>query len=552
MAHSRRPRRRRNGCGQLLEEHELENHDNLTDTLGGEMLTKSDLQSLLQCSRKIWLEHQRPDLVPADDSATYRRAVDGNIVGEKAREQLGHDFIWPSAAEDKTFAAQRARELLAAFPRTSAAEVPLVFADLYARADSLVPEGSGYVLRETKASSFPLKKDKVTPDQPEEHHLSDVAIQAWVMESSGLAKIRAEINYLNGRWRYPGGGDYSGLFRQMDVTADVDALKVQVPGWLEQAQATLAGAMPAVTTGKQCKNPYGCPFQSFCVQLDPPGPEHPIELLPDSAGKKLAKKLRETKGYVSLLEPTPEELTGAQAELYRRIQLAHRTGQAVLAPGSGAEIAALPYPRYFFDFEGIDLPVPRWAGVRPYEQIPFQWSCHIERRPGVFEHAEFLDFTGEDPSLPCIQRMREVIDPEDGGPIFVYFATYERGRLEGFAERHPEHAELMQAYVSRLVDLLPLVKKNFYHPEMRGSFSIKKVLKVIAPDLDYGELDEVQEGTGAQVAYLYATFDPDTTADRKADLDAKLRTYCRQDTWAMVEVAYFLAQTKRPVRPEGM
>ncbi len=148
--------------------------------------------------------------------------------------------------------------------------------------------------------------------------------------------------------------------------------------------------------------------------------------------------------------------------------------------------------------------------------------------------------------------MQEVIDPEDGGPIFVYFATYEKGRLRELAERHPEHAGLLQGYVDRLVDLLPLVKEYYYHPDMRGSFSIKKVLPVIAPDLDYDELDEVQEGTGAQIAYLEAAVGPNVTLERRGDIEQKLRTYCRQDTWAMVEVAYFLAQAGRPVRPRGM
>ena len=147
--------------------------------------------------------------------------------------------------------------------------------------------------------------------------------------------------------------------------------------------------------------------------------------------------------------------------------------------------------------------------------------------------------------------MREVIDPDDG-PIFVYWATYEKTRIQELAERHPEHSALLEQYIARLVDLWPLVKENFYHPAMRGSFSIKKVLPVIAPDLDYGDLDEVQEGTGAQVAYLFAVFDPATKPERKADLENKLRTYCRQDTWAMVEVAYYLAQAGRPVRPAGM
>ncbi|MBE0626437.1 MAG: DUF2779 domain-containing protein [Burkholderiales bacterium] len=514
------------------------------------MLTKSDLQSLLQCPRKLWLERRRDDLVPkGEDASDYRRAIDGNIVGEKAREQLGPDYIWPPAADDKALAAQHAKNLIAASPTTAGAEVPMVYVNLYARADALIPEGAGYVLRETKASSFPLKGDKVTPDNPKEHHLQDVTIQTWVMEGSGIPKTRVELNYLNNLWRYPGNDDYSGLFVQLDVSELVEVRKPQVPVWIQEAVTVLSGDMPVITTGKQCNDPYDCSFQSYCRQFDPPAPEHPIELLPDAAGKNLAKKLRETKGYVSILEPAPAELTGARAELYRRIQLAHKTGQAIVVPGCSARLAALPYPRYFFDFEGIDLPVPRWAGVRPYEQIPFQWSCHIERRPGVFEHAEFLDLSGDDPSLSCIQRMLEVIDPDDGGPIFVYFVTYEKGRLEGFAIRHPEHAELMQKYIARLVDLLPLVREFYYHPEMRGSFSIKKVLPVIAPDLDYGELDEVQEGTGAQVAYLLAALDPKTTAKRKADLEAKLRTYCRQDTWAMVEVAYFLGQLGRPLRP---
>jgi Domain of unknown function(DUF2779) len=386
---------------------------------------------------------------------------------------------------------------------------------LYARADALIPDGGGYVLRETKASSFPLKKDKVTPDDPKEHHLNDLAIQAWVMQASGLPMTRAELNLLDNQWRYLGGGNYSDLFRQMDVTPEVQARTALVPRWRQDAEDTLARGMPDTVTGRQCVDPYPCPFHAFCKRIDPPGPEHPIELLPDSAGKQLAKKLKVTKGNISIIEPKPDELTGSQSALYKRIQEAHRTGAPILVPGGRESMAVFPYPRYYFDFEAIDLPVPRWAGVRPYEHVPFQWSCHIERSPGVFEHDEFLDLTGNDPSLPGIQKMREVIDPDDGGPIFVYYATYERDRLQELAERHPEHADLVEKYIGRLVDLLPMVKERYYHPEMRGSFSIKKVLPTIAPNLNYDELGEVQEGTGAQVAYLYAVFDPATTPNAR-------------------------------------
>lgn len=510
------------------------------------MLTKSDIQSLRQCPRNLWLERNRPDLIPTDDPTLYRRATDGNIVGQKARESFGNAAIRPAGSADAKKAATDAIAQLKGAPNKSAVEVPLVRDDVYARADALVSEKQGYVLQETKSSTFPLKRDKVTADSPEEHHVEDVAIQAWVMESSGLPMIRAELNLLNNQWKYPGGGDYTGLFRRLDISQLAAERKASVPEWIAQGAAALRGEMPAATTGRQCKEPYPCPFKYHCVTLDPPGEKHPITLLPDKAGKDLARKLTETKGYVSILQPAPEELTGNQATLYRRIQTAHRTGNPVLEPDSGATIAALPYPRYYFDFEGIDLPVPRWAGVRPYEHVPFQWSCHVEPKEGVYEHHAFLDLSGDDPSLACIARMREVIDPNDGGPIIVYYQTYEKQRLEELAKRHPDHAAVLQLYIGRLFDLHPVVKQNFYDARMAGSFSIKKVLLAVAPELDYEELDEVQEGTGAQVAYLHACFEPNTSQERRLDLRDKLLQYCAQDTWAMVEIAFFLQRLPRP------
>lgn len=514
------------------------------------MLSKSDLQDFIQCPRKLWLQHHKPELLPGEESGLSRRAMDGVIVNQKAREQLGNTFLWPrSRGGDQVINAANAMAELAAAPTTPAAEVPLVCADLYARADALLPRGAGYVLRETKASTFPLKKDKQTPDVPKPHYIDDVAIQKWVIEGAGLTVAAAELNLLNSLWRYQGDGDYSGLFRQLDVTPQADVRKAKVGEWLSRATQTINGSMPDAVTGRHCGEPYDCGFREFCKKLDPPGAVHPIELLPGIAGKTLAKKLRESKGYTSILEPTEQELAGKYELLFLRMQRAHRTLEAVLEPGAADLINAWTYPRYYFDFEGIDFPVPQWKGFRPYEHAPFQWSCHIELDRGHFQHAEFLDLTGDDPSLPCIEEMRQVINPYDGGPIVVYNATYERLRLEDLAARHPQHGELLQRYIDRLVDLLPIVQDHFYHPEMRGSFSIKSVLPVIAPDLDYERLDEVQEGTAAQVAYLLATKDPHTTLKRRADLEQKLRTYCRQDTWAMVEVAHFMAGASRPRRP---
>lgn len=511
------------------------------------MLTKSDLLSVQQCARKLWLEKNRPELVPTENTSQDRRAMDGHLVNERARLALGPTTLWPKGNADKRVAMRQALEQMALSPNTPVVEMPLVHLGLYARLDALIPTDEGrFILQETKSSTFPLKKDK-SPDKPDDNYLEDVAIQAWVMEGCGLPLERAELNLLNSPWHYLGDEDYSGLFRTYPVTKLIEEKKERVPLWIAKAREVLSGDMPATETGTHCKKPHDCSFRDFCVKLDPPAPDHPIELLPDAAGKNLARKLKAEKGYVSVLEPKDFDFgDGKSVPLYLRIQKAHAQGSAVLEPGADTFMANLAYPRYYFDFEGIDLPVPRWFGVRPYEQIAFQWSCHIERSPGVFEHHEFLDITGNDPTLSCIEKMHEVINPDDNGPILVYYQTYEKGRLEGMAVRHPGYEELLEGYIGRLVDLHPLVKKHFYDPRMKGSFSIKKVLPVIAPDLDYKELVGVQEGTGAQIAYLNVCFEGGLSDEARQQVVDSMLAYCGQDTWAMVELGYFLEGKSRP------
>jgi hypothetical protein len=512
------------------------------------MLSKSDLQALRQCPRRLWLEKHDPKQKPQLDPAMQRRIEDGNRVGEKARLRLGPAIHWQQHVGDHAEASRAALAELRA-GRTGV-EVPLVVnEDLYTRADAIIPAaGGGFILQETKASTFKTRPDGVTPAKPKPHHLEDVAIQAWVMANSGLQMKTAELNLLDNSWKYPGDGNYTGLFRQQDVTAEVASLAAQVGDWIAGAKTVIAGELPNVQTGPQCMAPHQCPFLDHCKTLDQTEIAHPIDLLPGSEGKNLARKLRQERGYQSLLDAKPDELVGKEEKLYRRIHDAHRTGDIQFDRKAEAELAALPYPRYYLDFEGIDLPIPIWTGVRPFEQVPFQFSCHIEHDPRNFTHEEFLDLSGQDPSIPCIEALSKTLGRKDG-PVIVYSATYERTTLRRLAERHPKYADTLGALEARLCDLLPIVKEHYYAPGMAGSFSLKAVLPTIAPELQYDQLDEVQSGTLAQVAYIEAALTEDTAAEKKAQLDEDLRRYCRLDTWAMVEVAFRLAGQKKPDRP---
>jgi hypothetical protein len=115
------------------------------------MLSKSDLLSLRQCPRKLWLKKHRADLVPDENSSKDRRAVDGRLVNEQARNAVGPAYLWPKGMEDKTEAMKLALEQMAAAPATPVIEMPLVHQGLYARLDALIPGDAGFIIRETKS-----------------------------------------------------------------------------------------------------------------------------------------------------------------------------------------------------------------------------------------------------------------------------------------------------------------------------------------------------------------------------------------------------------------
>lgn len=129
----------------------------------------------------------------------------------------------------------------------------------------------------------------------------------------------------------------------------------------------------------------------------------------------------------------------------------------------------------------------------------------------------------------------------DAGPVFVYHQDYEKGILRTCGELLPDLAPRLQAIVDRVVDLEDIANPHYYHPDMMGSWSIKAVLPTIAPDMNYDDLEEVQDGMSAKVAFL-EMIEPKTPAQRKEELRQRLLRYCGMDSEAMVRLAGFLSR----------
>ena len=255
-------------------------------------------------------------------------------------------------------------------------------------------------------------------------------------------------------------------------------------------------------------------------------------------GRKLITDLQEA-GIEDVRDVPDGMLTH---EKHIRVWQATRTSQSFISDELRSELAKLPYPRFYLDFETINFVIPRWAGTRPHQQLPFQWSCHIERQGGGLEHREFLDTSGAAPMRPFAENLIAAV--EEDGPIIVY-GTFESAVINDLIGLYPDLESPLNNIIDRLVNLLPWLQNYYYHPAMKGSWSIKAVLPTVAPHLDYSQLEGVQNGTLAQLAYMDIINLETDVAVREQKIRNLLK-YCELDTQAMVEVVRFFVGSSTP------
>lgn len=215
-------------------------------------------------------------------------------------------------------------------------------------------------------------------------------------------------------------------------------------------------------------------------------------------------------------------------------------------------IKQLKYPIYHLDFESFNAPLPRFRGETPYCQSVFQFSIHIETSPGKcdkdLDHYGYLAKDKRDNRRELVEKMLDIIK-DDGGSILVYNISFERTRLQEFQLYFPEYKDRLENIINRLFDLLHIVKNNkkfyellgyskeeaseinFYHEDLQGSYSIKHVLPIFS-NLSYENMP-VSNGIDAMIAYN--KFDQLNKKEYEK-LYNDLINYCKQDTWAMVEI----------------
>ena len=485
-------------------------------------LSKSRVQSGAQCTLKLWYDCFEPQLATPVDEFQQIIFDSGTRIGLLAQERYPGGKLITAEYYETALALEQTADALLDASIPALFEPAFIHNNISARVD---------VLKHASADEWDLIEVK-SATRPKDVYLRDLAIQVWIARGAGLPVRKAGLLLLNRAYVYDGKElDLDQLFTFIDLTSDAISMHDEVEALVASLQADLVkDEAPQIAPGKQCSTPYPCPYYAHCT-TGLPALRHPVENLPRLHAKKL-QELRDRE--IDEISDIPLDFPLNQTQA--RVRTAVISGGDWISEGLAEELARIQYPVHHLDFEAFMPAVPGFAGTRPFDAVPFQYSIHREEKSGELEHLGYLCTAGDDPHRELATRL--VSDLGEHGSICVY-SSYERTMIKMLSARVPELQPELRALLFRVWDLLPIVQHHYYHPDFHGSFSIKSVLPALVPELTYDGM-EIADGRVAASMYEKARGMEDEVA--REEIFDNLRAYCEQDTMAMVELRRALAR----------
>lgn len=417
------------------------------------------------------------------------------------------------------------------------------------------------------------------------HYVYDLAVQRYIIEndlkqnnqSEKIGSIKYYLAVLNDKYVFDGkyengvpkyeidenGNDIITYFDMTTITKyymdliDIDRKKVE--GYIKKMDGNRCNV------GEYCekKKTTKCRYCNLCFDLLPEKNSILTYLdnhhgFKDEFGNVYDRYELINDGIVSMTDLPKEYLNREKNRIQREVVETHIPYVNLNKIKDG--INQITYPIFHLDFETFPCPLPRFYGEKPYTQSVFQFSLHIEKEPGVCDklkdHYGFLAYDDKDYREELIKEMIKYIDTNSNGTVLVYNESFEKSRLKELAEIFPQYKTELLKIRDMVFDLMNITKTksslyeeigyskeeaslfNYYHEDLNGSYSIKKFLPLFS-NLTYKGM-EVANGVDALVTYAKLPKMDKIEYDHKYN---KLVEYCRQDTWAMVEILWGLKES---------
>lgn len=468
-------------------------------------LSKSDYILGNFCSKALWLKKNKSELLPDYDNA---QAESGYQVQNLAH-QLFPDGVIVDAEPWEISQGAKLTESLAKKHDVLFEAVARLPWGAFCRTDVLRKNGAGWDLIEIKSTTS-LKDE----------HVDDLAFQYFVFSNAGYKIKNCFILHLNKRYVRRKKLDVKKLFVMENITPEVLAKYDEVA----EASARLfdlqkSKVEPQIFVDKNCLD---CDFFPYCGKNIPE-----YSILNVFRADTIERVYQKNQSY-DLSKLCAEDYSGKN---YIDIQSWQEKSEYCDKKQIQEFLKQLVYPLYYLDYETIMPAIPMFENSSPYQQIPFQFSLHVQKTSGGdLQHVSFLHKEKSDPRRSLAETLVQSCGKK--GSVIVYNEMFEKTRNAELAKLFPDLSRDILNINNRVVDQLPVFRNRaLYHYSQHSSASIKKVLPAFT-DLDYSEL-EVKNGEEAMTRYL-AFLNGELSLEEEKILFYGLEKYCGQDTYAMV------------------
>jgi hypothetical protein len=491
-----------------------------------ETIAKFDWLTAQQCSARAWYGMRAAFTSPYE--AERFRMQQGQEVGALARK-LYPDGILLAPRNGKT-PSEVTRDFIADGTKETFFEATILAAPFVAKADILRRQNGAWHILEVKSSFSETSNFDELVD--------DLAYTVMVFRRGGLSVARASLMLLSRHYRF--GDDPDRLFDIIDTTDAALARGAEFEAAADcLASALFREAAPAPALVSACKD---CAF--FHDQCLGAGLAHTVFEIPSLHHKKLNRLSAE--GIIDLSR-VPDDLQLNDRQ--QRAKNAALSGNTIIDSGLSQALSAISWPCHYLDFETVATVLPLYRGHACHQQVLTQFSIH--RRDGIESeprHTEYLADAAKDSQRELAEALIEALGQQ--GSIIMY-SSFEQTRIKALLAGFPDLAGPLQAILNRLVDLHSFISDYVYHPDFKGSFSIKKVLPALVPGLSYDGL-AIRDGNTAITRFARMArgeiVGPDIEPTRRQLLD-----YCELDTFAMLRLHEALLRMASPraiVRPQ--
>ncbi|WP_206423418.1 DUF2779 domain-containing protein [Aliarcobacter butzleri] len=494
-------------------------------------LSKSLYTKGIQCPKALWLKKYKPRVLTPPDESALAVFDTGNIVGDFACQ------LFPDGKEVPY--SKNYDEMITTTKQWLDEKVETIYEATFnydgilMMVDILKVEDDGVSIYEVKSST-----------EVKDIYLYDISIQYYVLKNLGFKIKSANVIHINNDYIRDDNLDINQLFKIVDVTNNVKSMQSNIPNILKEFETYLEDREnePNIDIGKHCNNPYICDAKEYCWKIQRQIPDYSIFNIFNLGSKKQIELY--SRGIISIDDvPHDFDMTSIQAQAVENYK---SKITYIDIENIKSFLQTLTYPIYHLDFETYQQAIPLYKGLKPFEQIPFQYSLHIEYEDGkknkILEHKEYLAQDSVDSRYELALRLCEDI-PKDV-TVLAYNMSFEKGVIKRLATLFEEFSEHLLSINENMQDLMvPFQKKWYVTPHMNGSYSIKYVLPALVPEFEkaYKELDDVQNGSQAMNAFANLS---KLSEEEKQKLRKSLLEYCKLDTLAMVKILENLRKIK--------